>query len=427
MARTPRPVNPDEGPIQAFAYDLRCLRETAGNPTYRVLAKTAGFSATTLGDAAGGVRMPTLEVTLAYVGACGGDAEAWRERWRALDRRLAVERSAADAGAVPEFDAGVATGVGAETESATAIPDPPADDVTGFAGGEPRIAGPRYRRRLQRPVLAATSTLIVVAALVAWRLPVMRNSAAPITPVAARSSTGAARCPSFAQSASPGASTFKGLTYFPITNVRIAAELGAPVRYTAQSGCTLVFTGYCLGAVVADTLGGAPDMRWFMVSGGGVVSSAVVHGNPPPALRPSPCPGSVPGPAAVSLSIAPNSSGAGVVGVEASGSQLWIVGYAAYYSSAAGQVAMWHQVGITASSTTDFAETLRTGVLSNSPGTSGIPVVAVACFGGDGPTTVTSAGTLQTAVTPPQILPLTLTAADLTTAEQTACHYPSPD
>ncbi|HZP53495.1 helix-turn-helix transcriptional regulator, partial [Actinocrinis sp.] len=92
MGRTPRLLNPDDGPLQAFAHDLRMLREKAGNPTYRALAKTAGFSASTLGEAAGGVRRPSLDVTLAFVGACGGDVEAWQERWYQLDRQLTAEQ-----------------------------------------------------------------------------------------------------------------------------------------------------------------------------------------------------------------------------------------------------------------------------------------------------------------------------------------------
>ncbi|WP_345707964.1 helix-turn-helix transcriptional regulator [Kitasatospora paranensis] len=100
MARKPRPVDPAAGPIPAFAHDLRKVREEAGEPTYRALATLAGFSATTLSDAAGGVRFPSLEVTLAYVGACGGDVGAWERRWQDLDRELAGER-AASASAAP--------------------------------------------------------------------------------------------------------------------------------------------------------------------------------------------------------------------------------------------------------------------------------------------------------------------------------------
>src|SRR5207247_519453 len=61
VARHERPVDPDAGPLQAFAHDLRTLRAQAGSPTYRALAKTAGYSATTLSEAAGGVRKPSLD------------------------------------------------------------------------------------------------------------------------------------------------------------------------------------------------------------------------------------------------------------------------------------------------------------------------------------------------------------------------------
>jgi tetratricopeptide (TPR) repeat protein len=85
MARRERPLDPDVGPMHQFADDLRRLRAAAGNPTYRVLARCAGYSATTLSEAAGGRRQPTLDVVLAYVGACGGDREVWAKRWHALD------------------------------------------------------------------------------------------------------------------------------------------------------------------------------------------------------------------------------------------------------------------------------------------------------------------------------------------------------
>ncbi|MEZ0109500.1 WD40 repeat protein [Catenulispora sp. EB89] len=58
-------------------------------PPYRELARRAHFSATTLAEAAGGRRLPSLSVTLAFVRACGGDAQAWEPRWRALAADLA--------------------------------------------------------------------------------------------------------------------------------------------------------------------------------------------------------------------------------------------------------------------------------------------------------------------------------------------------
>jgi WD40 repeat protein/energy-coupling factor transporter ATP-binding protein EcfA2 len=52
------------------------------------MASRAHFSSTTLADAAGGERLPSLEVTLAYVAACSGDPATWEERWRATTAQL---------------------------------------------------------------------------------------------------------------------------------------------------------------------------------------------------------------------------------------------------------------------------------------------------------------------------------------------------
>lgn len=84
MPRNEGFLDPGAGPLASFAWDLRALREAAGNVPYRVLAKRAGFCASTLSVAASGARLPSLDVTLAYVQACGGDPETWRERWHAL-------------------------------------------------------------------------------------------------------------------------------------------------------------------------------------------------------------------------------------------------------------------------------------------------------------------------------------------------------
>jgi energy-coupling factor transporter ATP-binding protein EcfA2 len=65
-----------------FAADLRLLREAAGRPSYRRLGGDAHYSATTLSEAAGGRRLPSLEVTIAFVRACGGDVAEWEHRWR---------------------------------------------------------------------------------------------------------------------------------------------------------------------------------------------------------------------------------------------------------------------------------------------------------------------------------------------------------
>jgi WD40 repeat protein len=89
MPRPERPVDPAQGAIQEFAVALRELRELAGGPTYRSLADRTGLSISTLADAAGGRRLPTFAVAVAYAVACGGDEQAWAARWRAVAERQA--------------------------------------------------------------------------------------------------------------------------------------------------------------------------------------------------------------------------------------------------------------------------------------------------------------------------------------------------
>src|SRR5512141_447347 len=88
MGRPERPLDPAEGPAAALAHDLRALREAAGRPTYAAMARKAHRSASVLAEAAGGTALPTLETTLAYVAACGGDEREWRVRWEAAKAQV---------------------------------------------------------------------------------------------------------------------------------------------------------------------------------------------------------------------------------------------------------------------------------------------------------------------------------------------------
>src|SRR5437867_1404612 len=83
VGRPEQPLDAATGPLPDFARDLRELRRQAGNPGYRSLARRAGYSASTLSSAASGRVLPSLAVTLAYVGACGGDPAERESRWRA--------------------------------------------------------------------------------------------------------------------------------------------------------------------------------------------------------------------------------------------------------------------------------------------------------------------------------------------------------
>ncbi|NUT96041.1 MAG: transcriptional regulator [Saccharothrix sp.] len=82
MPRGERPLPSDGGPVTALAAELRALRRAAGGPSYREMARRAHYSSSALADAAGGRRLPSLDITLAYVRACEGDEEQWRRRWQ---------------------------------------------------------------------------------------------------------------------------------------------------------------------------------------------------------------------------------------------------------------------------------------------------------------------------------------------------------
>ncbi|MFG3051963.1 hypothetical protein ACGFZP_13560 [Kitasatospora sp. NPDC048239] len=105
MPRRESPLDQGDGPLLRFAGDLRALRERAGTPPYRQLAVRAHCSAASLSVAAGGRRLPSLAVTLAYVQACGGDVREWQHRWQLLAAELAADtaarRRAQDAGRAP--------------------------------------------------------------------------------------------------------------------------------------------------------------------------------------------------------------------------------------------------------------------------------------------------------------------------------------
>ncbi|WP_052713838.1 hypothetical protein [Streptomyces katrae] len=90
MARKERPLEGEDGPLLEFATALRRLRHEAGSPPYRDMSARAHYSVATLSGAAAGRRLPSLDVTLSYVRACGGDVGEWERRWHAAAARLAA-------------------------------------------------------------------------------------------------------------------------------------------------------------------------------------------------------------------------------------------------------------------------------------------------------------------------------------------------
>ena len=101
--RREAPVDPAAGPVQRFAFELRKLRAEAGGVTYRTLARRAGYSVTTLSQAAAGERLPTLPVALAYAQACGADLAQWEARWKEAVAESADDGSRDDDGSVAPY------------------------------------------------------------------------------------------------------------------------------------------------------------------------------------------------------------------------------------------------------------------------------------------------------------------------------------
>ena len=76
--------------LEAFARDLRALRARA-ELDYPEMAEVSHYTMKTLASAAGGLRLPTLPVAVAYVRACDGNLVEWEERWQKLAAKITAE------------------------------------------------------------------------------------------------------------------------------------------------------------------------------------------------------------------------------------------------------------------------------------------------------------------------------------------------
>jgi len=110
--------------LEAFARELRAMRSKAGLD-YPEMAEVSHYTMRTLASAAGGLRLPTLPVTVAYVQACGGDIAEWEERWAKLAKTLKMDPKALPA-------AGATTQAPGQDELPSTpspkMPPPPQDD-----------------------------------------------------------------------------------------------------------------------------------------------------------------------------------------------------------------------------------------------------------------------------------------------------------
>jgi WD40 repeat protein len=143
VPRSERPIDETEDAVVAFAAGLRKLREKAGRPPYRTLAKQAHYSVSTLADAAAGRKLPSLPVALAYVDACGGDVEGWEQRWREVSAELAEESKVSNPA---EFDS-------AHTCPYIGLPAFQSEDAEWFFGRE-RLTDELVNRISERRFLA---------------------------------------------------------------------------------------------------------------------------------------------------------------------------------------------------------------------------------------------------------------------------------
>jgi hypothetical protein len=144
MPRPERPLDPEGGPVQRFAAELRAVRAKAGSPTYLRMARQTGRSRTALAEAAGGDHLATWETVEAYLSACGQDSAGWRDRWEAVRLHLDGARS----GAAPSV---------ADAPAAPAAPAPPGPAVLGW-WGRPR----------SRMLLAAAGLVVAAGAAALW-------------------------------------------------------------------------------------------------------------------------------------------------------------------------------------------------------------------------------------------------------------------
>jgi hypothetical protein len=76
--------------LDSFARDLRALRAKS-ELDYPEMAEASHYTMKTLASAAGGLRLPTLPVAVAYVRACGGNVAEWEDRWQKLAAEITAD------------------------------------------------------------------------------------------------------------------------------------------------------------------------------------------------------------------------------------------------------------------------------------------------------------------------------------------------
>ena len=116
--------------LESFARDLRALRAKA-ELDYPEMAEASHYTMKTLASAAGGLRLPTLPVAVAYVRACGGNVAEWEDRWQKLAAKITADAAKKRRGDGDERQALP------EPADTPALPEPPALPAVPDALSEP--------------------------------------------------------------------------------------------------------------------------------------------------------------------------------------------------------------------------------------------------------------------------------------------------
>ncbi|WP_435271191.1 protein kinase domain-containing protein [Streptomyces sp. 1222.5] len=118
--RREKPIGRGGGPIKEFAEGLRALRNEAGI-SYAAMEKRVPFSRATLNEAVSGRKLPTKELALAYVQACGVDERTlgeWAQRWEAAKAEVdRLEKQKTQAAQPGTGDGGTGPALGTRQES----------------------------------------------------------------------------------------------------------------------------------------------------------------------------------------------------------------------------------------------------------------------------------------------------------------------
>jgi Ig-like domain-containing protein len=142
----------DRSAAEQFAEELRALRATVGNPSFRKMSGRSGrISHTTLHEAAAGTRFPSWETTREFIRACEADEVVWRRRWEAASRAGTVDTATPD---------GLIAAASPPVLESSPPPVPRAVELLGAA--EDELAGASRHRLPWRTAVAVV--LVIVAA-----------------------------------------------------------------------------------------------------------------------------------------------------------------------------------------------------------------------------------------------------------------------